>query len=129
MKVIRRPAALASSFPHFILLPLFAFPPAGAADKLVLPEGMQSVNFECCYGLTGTADLGRSEVYIYLICFETSRSTSFNPHIVLPPPVFFSPTSSLCALLAGDITQWHLPVGMEDLNLSLTEVTGKATSE
>jgi hypothetical protein len=34
--------------------------------------------------------------------------------------------------VAGDITvitQWHLPVGMKDLDLSDTEVTGKATSE
>ena len=38
----------------------FAFPSAGAVDKIVLPEGMQSVNFGSCYGLTGTAaaDLG-----------------------------------------------------------------------
>jgi hypothetical protein len=28
--------------------------------------------------------------------------------------------------LAGDITQWHLPAGMKDLNLRATEVTGKA---
>ena len=31
--------------------------------------------------------------------------------------------------LAGDLTQWHLPVGMKDLNLSYTRVTGKTTSE
>ena len=31
--------------------------------------------------------------------------------------------------LAGDITQWHLPVGMKDLDLWNTGVTGKATSE
>ena len=30
----------------------------GAVDKLVLPEGMQSVNFGACFGLTGTAELG-----------------------------------------------------------------------
>ena len=28
--------------------------------------------------------------------------------------------------LAGDLTQWHLPVGMKDLDLWGTEVTGKA---
>jgi hypothetical protein len=43
--------------PHFILLPLFAFPPTGDVDKLVLPEGMQSVDFECCEGITGTDEL------------------------------------------------------------------------
>jgi hypothetical protein len=31
--------------------------------------------------------------------------------------------------LAGDLTQWHLPVGMKDLDLFNTDVTGKATSE
>ena len=30
--------------------------PQGAVDKLVLPEGMQSVNFAHCYKLTGTAE-------------------------------------------------------------------------
>jgi hypothetical protein len=43
--------------PHFILFPLFAFPFAGAVDKIVLPEGMQSVNFQECFRLTGTAEL------------------------------------------------------------------------
>jgi hypothetical protein len=42
--------------PHFILFPLFAFHPQGAVDKIVLPEGMQSVNFEMCEGITGTAE-------------------------------------------------------------------------
>ena len=43
--------------PQFILFHLFAFPPhAGAVDKIVLPEGMQSVNFEGCTLLTGTAE-------------------------------------------------------------------------
>ena len=43
---------------HFLLFPLFAFPSAGAVDKMVFPEGMQSVNFDLCDGLTGTAELG-----------------------------------------------------------------------
>ena len=54
---LRRPAALASSFLIIILFPLFAFPPAGAVDKIVLPEGMQKVNFYNCRGLTGTTEL------------------------------------------------------------------------
>jgi hypothetical protein len=46
----------------------------------------------------------------------------------------FSPSSptrtlSLMLFLAGDLTQWHLPVGMKDLNLRRTGVTGKATFE
>ena len=31
--------------------------------------------------------------------------------------------------LAGDLTQWHLPVGMKDLDLGYTKATGKATYE
>jgi hypothetical protein len=31
--------------------------------------------------------------------------------------------------LAGDLAQMNLPVGMKDLNLRYTKVTGKATSE
>ena len=46
--------------PHFLLSSmlflLFAFPSAGAVDKLVLPDGMQSVDFRYCKGLTGTAE-------------------------------------------------------------------------
>ena len=44
----------------------------------------------------------------------------------------FSPLSSFLLplysilFLAGDLAQLHLPVGMQDLNLSFTEVTGKA---
>ena len=33
---------------------LFTFPSAGAVDKLVLPDGMQSVDFSYCE-VTGTA--------------------------------------------------------------------------
>jgi hypothetical protein len=40
-----------------IVFPLFASPSSGAVDKIVLPEGMQSVNFNCCTDLTGTAEL------------------------------------------------------------------------
>ena len=31
--------------------------------------------------------------------------------------------------LAGDLTQWHLPVGMKDLNLIGAKVTGKTKYE
>ena len=41
--------------PHFILFPRFAFPPEGDVGKIVLPEGMKSVDFYDCSGLTGTA--------------------------------------------------------------------------
>ena len=70
--------------PHFIHLLLFAFSTAGAVDKIVLPEGMQTVNFERCTGLTGTADFkDASEVPIYLIRLAASRTrflvSSFYP--------------------------------------------------
>jgi hypothetical protein len=43
--------------PHFLLSPLFVFPSAGAVDKIVLPEGMQHVNFQMVgNGITGTAE-------------------------------------------------------------------------
>jgi hypothetical protein len=54
------------------------------------------------------------------------RSTSFVPLFSF---FLFSPTSSLLLFLAGDLTQWHLPVGMQDLDLAETNVTGKAMSE
>ena len=68
-----------------------------------------------------------SEVHIYLI-----RFVGHQPQHVLVPHFlifFFFPTSLLMLFLAGDIKQWHLPVGMKDLNLRETKVTGKATSE
>ena len=45
------------TLPHSSPYPcsLFAFPSAGAVDKIVFPVGMQSVNFEWCEGLAGTA--------------------------------------------------------------------------
>ena len=63
-----------------------------------------------------------------------SPSSSFGqphtlPHSSLPPsPRFLSfllPRRSIL-FLAGDLAQLQLPVGMKDLNLSFTEVTGKA---
>ena len=84
-----------SFIPHFNRFPLFTFSSAGAVDKIVLPDGMQSVNFAGCKSITGTADLGRSEVYIYLICFEASRTRFLIPHNILSfPPFFLSPASS-----------------------------------
>ena len=53
---LRRPAARASSFLIFPF-PLFALLSAGEVVKIVLPEGMQSVDFYGCEGLTGTAEV------------------------------------------------------------------------
>jgi hypothetical protein len=49
-------AARASSFLISYLPLSLPSHPQGAVDKIVLPEGMQTVNFERCYGLTGTAE-------------------------------------------------------------------------
>ena len=78
--------------PHFILFPLFAFPPAGAVDKIVLPEGMQSVDFYGCEGLTGTADSSMSDGHIYLIRFggqphALPHSSLHHFFLPLPPPL------------------------------------------
>ena len=47
------------TLPHSSPYPcsLFAFPSAGAVDKIVFPEGMQTVDFLGCSGLTGTAKI------------------------------------------------------------------------
>jgi hypothetical protein len=91
---------------------------------------MQTVNFGGCRSITGTADLGGSEVHIYLIRLAASLTRS--SFLTIPSSPFHLSSFLLprrAILLAGDLTQWHLPVGMKDLNLRLTRVTGKATSQ
>jgi hypothetical protein len=40
-----------------------------------------------------------------------------------------SPASSLLIFLAGDLTQWHLPVGMQEVNFEYCKgLTGTAAS-
>ena len=48
---------VAASHTRF-LIPHFPCPSpsAGEVDKIVLPEGMQSVKFNYCRGITGTAE-------------------------------------------------------------------------
>ena len=56
-----------------------------------LPEGMQSVNFNLCDGLTGTAESKRmSEVHIYSTRFggPAARASSF---LIFPFPLFAFP--------------------------------------
>ena len=83
----------------------------GDVTQLKLPEGMQTLNFTGCYdygsksGITGAVDK--------LLLPEGMQGVNFES----------------CGGLAGDLTQLHLPVGMKDLNLRHTMVTGKATSE
>jgi hypothetical protein len=73
------------ALPHssFYLFPLFAFPSAGSVDKIVLPEGMQEVNFYGCNRLTGTAELGESEVHIYLMRFGGQPHALHIPHFLI----------------------------------------------
>jgi hypothetical protein len=40
--------------------------PQGAVDKIVLPVGMKTVNFEDCFGLTGAAELRKRVVVIFI---------------------------------------------------------------
>jgi len=65
-----------------------------------LPEGMQEVNFDSCYGITGTAE-SRMRRFIFIKWFwRPARTLSFVPHILrsflayeLPPfilPYFFT---------------------------------------
>ena len=51
------------------------------------------------------------------------------PFLLFLPSYTFDLPRRAVFFLAGDLTQWHLPVGMKDLILGGTKVTGKATSE
>ena len=67
---------------------------------------------------------------IFLIWFKeaAAHAPSFLTLSFSPLSSFLLPHRAIL-LLAGDLTQWHLPVGMKDLDLAATNVTGKATSE
>ena len=107
--------------PHFIPFPLFAFPFAGAVDKLVLPEGMQEVNFGNCQSITGTADLRMSDGHIYLIRFEASRTHFLIPHFIL--------LSLFAFPFAGAVDKLVLPEGMQEVNFgNCQSITGMAES-
>ena len=67
--------------------------------------------------------------YIYLIRFGCQPQHVL---ILIFSSSFFFHFPFLCLVALsgiGDIAQLNLPVGMKDLNLAGTEVTGKATSE
>ena len=106
---------------------LFAFPPArccrqALASRRHAVRELQLLQGHHRYG----CGFRMSEVHIYLIRFEASRS---RPSFLISFFLLFSPTASLYPLLAGDIGQWHLPVGMKHLDLTETNVAGKTTSE
>ena len=117
-------------FPHSSFYPFFALrllPSAGAVYKLLLPDGMQRVNFGGCYRLTGTAESRMSEVYIYLIRFGGQLHTF--PHSS-PSPSFFLLPRRAVFFLAGDLAQLQLPVGLKYLNLGrCRKLKGKAQSK
>ena len=83
---------------------------------------MQEVDFQFCYGLTGTAELGMSEVHIYLIRFcdhvAIQRMRLLIPRFILFPLFAFP--------FAGAVDKIVLPVGMQSVNFSQTSVTGTA---
>ena len=104
--------------PHFPF-PLFASPPSGAVDKLLLPDGMQSVDFRECKGLTGTADSRMSDGHIYSLLFggqpQCVRHSSIYPY-----PLFAFP-------FAGAVDKIVLPEGMQSVNFrGCTSLTGTA---
>ena len=66
-------------------------------------------------------------IFIYYVLRPAAACPSFLTFSFLP--FFLSPASSRCLLSPGDLTQWHLPVGMKDLDLTATKVTGKAPSD
>ena len=84
------------------------------------------MNFYECTGLTGMSEGPLPEHYFKLNRFGGQ------PHTLPHSSPFPSPLSSFLLphrailLLAGDLSQWHLPVGMKDINLRETKVTGKA---
>jgi hypothetical protein len=90
-----RPAALASSFLTLYFFPLFAFPSAGDIGNLVLPVGMQIVDFTRCAGITGTAKLGRRFIFIYYFVLAASRTRFLIPHFILFP-LFAFPFARCC---------------------------------
>jgi hypothetical protein len=91
--------------PHFILLPLFDFPPSGAVDKIVLPVGMQSVDFLFCSGITGTTDFEMSDVHIF--------NTFWRPAAVHPSfLIVFFPSSLLPLLYVCSFSQVTLRSGI-----------------
>jgi hypothetical protein len=108
--------------PHFIIFPLFAFPPSGAVDKIVLPEGIQEVSFSGCEGITGTADLGRVDGHIYLIRFG-GQPHVFPPSSFIPFPLFALPP-------AGAVDKIVLPEGIQEVNFSSCHgLTGTAEGQ
>ena len=52
--------------PSFLILSSFpSLPSVGDVVQLRLPEGMQSVNFDGCFGITGTAELEMVDSYLF----------------------------------------------------------------
>ena len=89
----------------------------GDIGKLVLPGGMQEVNFAGCRGLTG--NIGQLHLPVgtkdlnFLGCEKLTGDLA-----QLQLPVGMQDLNlGGCRALTGDLTQLHLPVGMKDLNL------------
>ena len=70
------------SFTNLILIHHIASPLAGAVDKLVLPEGMQEVNFYYCMCLTGMSEGPLPWSLLKSMVYTESRRTSFIPHFL-----------------------------------------------
>jgi hypothetical protein len=98
-------------------------------------EGAETseIRIKCDSGqVIGTLGLRRwrNDIIRRHICGRMNSFCAQPQHVLRSSFSFLLFYSSLYMLfLAGDLTQWHLPVGMKDLNLRYTKVTGKATSE
>ena len=87
---------------------------AGDLTQWHLPVGMKDLR------LSGSKVKGKVTSLIINMVYAPAAvilHSSFPFHFLPRRSMFF---------LAGDLTQWHLPVGMKDLNLFGTGVTGKA---
>jgi hypothetical protein len=114
----------------------------GAVDQIVLPQGMQSVNFQSCKGLTGTLvtlppssmkmfDVTGTGVKIDVVAIEWPANATALVHdgralvcrTTDPDESKEGAETSEIRIkgergqVIGDLTQWHLPVSMKDLNL------------
>ena len=127
--LIRLPAVSRTRLliPHFI--PFLSPPSLGDVTQLRLPDSMRSLNLSGRHRnpmqITGTC---KGNWRFILTCGPAARAPHSSFSFFLSFPTFFIPRRSML-FLSGDLTQWHLPVGMKRLDLTFTEVTGKTTSE
>ena len=103
-------AKVSSSFAYSSLLPFSSVD----IGKLVLPEGMQNLNMQECYRITGKT--------VKLVKHFSWECGSSRTRLFLPRFRFFLLTSF--PVFAGDVAQLQLPASMQYLDLGATQVKG-----